>query len=130
VTPGVKRAVAHVHEHHGLSERPAWEWVGVSRRWCAISQRDRTMLRCGLGCGSWRRSAGKPVTVVCDNGTRAYCVDHPTMIAIAAGRVALHRAGKSTQNGFVETFDRRLRNECLNETLITSIAHARFSQPS
>ena len=30
------------------------------------------------------------------------------------------------QNGFVESFNRRLRDECLNETLFTSLAHARF----
>ncbi len=33
VTPGAKRdAVAHAHEHHGLSERRACNLVGVSRR--------------------------------------------------------------------------------------------------
>jgi putative transposase len=30
------------------------------------------------------------------------------------------------QNGFVESFNARLRDECLNETLFTSLAHARF----
>ncbi len=30
------------------------------------------------------------------------------------------------QNGFVESFNGRLRDECLNETLFTSLAHARF----
>ncbi|MCW2396639.1 transposase InsO family protein [Sphingobium sp. B8D3C] len=30
------------------------------------------------------------------------------------------------QNGFVESFNSRLRNECLNETLFTSLPHARF----
>lgn len=28
------------------------------------------------------------------------------------------------QNGFVESFNGRLRDECLNETLFTSLAHA------
>jgi putative transposase len=35
------------------------------------------------------------------------------------------RAGKLQQNAFVESFNGRLRNECLNETLFTSVAHAR-----
>ena len=35
-------------------------------------------------------------------------------------------AGKPTQNAFVESFNGRLRDECLNETLFTSLAHARF----
>ena len=30
------------------------------------------------------------------------------------------------QNGFVESFNGRLRDECLNETLFTSLPHARF----
>jgi len=34
--------------------------------------------------------------------------------------------GKLMQNGFVESFNGRLRDECLNETLFTSLAHARF----
>jgi hypothetical protein len=29
-----------------------------------------------------------------------------------------------TQNGFVEIFNARLRDECLNETLFTSLPHA------
>jgi putative transposase len=34
--------------------------------------------------------------------------------------------GKPMQNGFVESFNGRLRDECLNETLFTSLPHARF----
>ena len=33
--------------------------------------------------------------------------------------------GKPQQNAFVESFNGRLRDECLNETLFTSLAHAR-----
>ena len=32
--------------------------------------------------------------------------------------------GKSTQNGFVESFSGRLRNECINEHLFHSYSHA------
>ncbi|GAD09049.1 transposase and inactivated derivatives [Gluconobacter frateurii NBRC 103465] len=32
---------------------------------------------------------------------------------------------KPQQNGFVESFNGRLRDECLNETLFTSFSHAR-----
>ena len=34
-------------------------------------------------------------------------------------------SGKPTQNAFVESFYGRLRDECLNKTLFTSLAHAR-----
>lgn len=33
--------------------------------------------------------------------------------------------GKPQQNAFAESFIGRLRNECLNETLFVSLAHAR-----
>jgi putative transposase len=33
--------------------------------------------------------------------------------------------GKPQQNAFVESFNGRLHDECLNETLFTSLAHAR-----
>lgn len=33
--------------------------------------------------------------------------------------------GKPQQNGFIESFDARLRDECLNETICTSLAQAR-----
>lgn len=32
--------------------------------------------------------------------------------------------GKPQQNGFIESFNARLRDECLNETIFTSLAHA------
>ena len=34
--------------------------------------------------------------------------------------------GKPQQNGFSESFNGRLRDECLNETLFTSLHHARM----
>jgi len=34
-------------------------------------------------------------------------------------------SGKPTQNAFIESFNGRLRDELLNETLFTSLAHAR-----
>ena len=40
-------------------------------------------------------------------------------------RVALHHPGKATQNGFVESFNGRMRDEFLNETLFFTIGQAR-----
>jgi hypothetical protein len=39
--------------------------------------------------------------------------------------VALHAPGKPTQNAFIESFNGRLRDELLNETLFVSLTHAR-----
>ena len=38
-------------------------------------------------------------------------------------RLALHAPGKPQQNAFLESFNSRLRDELLNETLFTSLAH-------
>jgi len=68
---------------------------------------------------------GKPLMVVSDNGTEL------TSTAILRWSqktaVAWHYIvpGKPQQNAFVESFNGRLRDECLNETLFTSLAHAR-----
>ena len=40
--------------------------------------------------------------------------------------MALHRAGQADANGFVESFNRRMRDELLNETMFRNLAHARL----
>lgn len=68
---------------------------------------------------------GKPHTVVSDSGTEL------TSSAILRWShelgVEWHyiAPGKPMQHGFVESFNGRVRDECLNETLFTSLAHAR-----
>jgi putative transposase len=37
----------------------------------------------------------------------------------------LTQPGKPTQNGFIESFNRRFRDECLNEHWFRDLAHAR-----
>ena len=69
---------------------------------------------------------GQPAMVVSDNGTEL------TSAAILQWtqerRVDWHYTapGKPTQNAFVESFNGRLRDECLNETLFSSLTHARI----
>jgi putative transposase len=73
---------------------------------------------------SWR---GKPTTIVSDNGTEL------TSNAILAWSdrtgVRWHyiAPGKPQQNGLVESFNGRMRDEVLNETLFRSLAHARVA---
>jgi putative transposase len=70
-----------------------------------------------------RRS--RPQTIVSDNGTEL------TSMAILRwsqeANVEWHyiAPGKPQQNAFVESFNGRLRDELLNETLFTSLGHAR-----
>ena len=69
---------------------------------------------------------GKPKTIVSDNGTEQ------TSMAILQWSqdrsIEWHyiAPGKPTQNAFVESFNGRLRDECLNETLFTGLRHARI----
>ncbi|MCQ0970120.1 IS3 family transposase [Paracoccus sp. TK19116] len=68
---------------------------------------------------------GKPCMIVSDNGTELtsnailkWCAEH---------RVEWHyiAPGKPMQNGFVESFNGRMRDEFLNETLFRNLSHAR-----
>ena len=68
---------------------------------------------------------GRPSMIVSDNGTEftstailAWSQDH----AIAWHYIA---PGKPTQNGFVESFNGRMRDELLNESLFFDLGHAR-----
>lgn len=68
---------------------------------------------------------GLPETIVVDNG--------PEFISKALDRWAYERGvklhfiqpGKPTQNAYVESFNGKLRDECLNENWFTSLADAR-----
>ena len=70
---------------------------------------------------------GRPRTIVSDNGTEL------TSNAILAwtdeSKVGWHyiAPGKPMQNAFVESFNGRLRDEFLNETLFTSLPQARLA---
>ena len=68
---------------------------------------------------------GKPAMIVSDNGTvltsnalLKWCAEH---------KVEWHHIapGKPMQNGFVESFDGRMRDAFLNERLLRNLAHAR-----
>lgn len=67
----------------------------------------------------------RPLTMVSDNGAE--------LTSTAVLRWCQERGvewhyiapGKPTQNAFIESFNGRLRDECLNETLFRSLGHAR-----
>jgi len=69
---------------------------------------------------------GRPHCIVSDNGT---ALTSTAILRWSQERgVAWHyiAPGKPQQNAFSESFNGRLRDECLNETLFTSLRHARM----
>ena len=68
---------------------------------------------------------GRPETIVSDNGTEL--TSNAILGWADEASVGWHyiAPGKSQQNGFNESFNGRLRDELLNETLFRSLPHAR-----
>jgi len=68
---------------------------------------------------------GKPTIIVSDNGTEMTSraiLEWTNRTGVAWHYIA---PGKPQQNGFVESFNGRLRDECLNEEVFASLAEAR-----
>jgi putative transposase len=67
---------------------------------------------------------GTPRVIVSDNGTE---LTSGAVLRWAIGRVAWHyiQPGKPVQNAFIESFNSRLRDECLNEHLFVRLSEAR-----
>jgi putative transposase len=67
---------------------------------------------------------GTPQIIVSDNGTE---LTSGAVLRWAIDRVAWHyiQPGKPVQNAFIESFNSRLRDECLNEHVFVSLSEAR-----
>jgi putative transposase len=70
-------------------------------------------------------SRGRPKTIVSDNGTEL--TSNAILSWADQTKIGWHyiAPGKPMQNAFVESFNGRLRDEFLNETLFTSLMQAR-----
>lgn len=70
---------------------------------------------------------GRPRTIVSDNGTEL--TSNAILAWTAEAKVDWHYIdpGKPVQNAFIESFNGRLRDEFLNETLFTSLMQARLA---
>jgi putative transposase len=71
------------------------------------------------------RRGARPLLCVSDNGTEL--TSNAILIWSQDSKVGWHyiAPGKPQQNAFAESFIGRLRDECLNETLFTSLRQAR-----
>ncbi len=96
-------------------------------RECLVLVADTSLsgMRVGRELDAIVSRRGKPHSIVSDNGTEL------TSTAILQwsqqAQVEWHyiAPGKPTQNAFIESFNGRLRDELLNETLFRSVDHAR-----
>lgn len=83
----------------------------------------RRVVRELTGLIEWR---GKPGMIVGDNGTGPA----GNAVPVWCGRMGVERhciaPGRPMQNGHVESFNGRMRDELLNETLFLGLAHARL----
>ena len=68
---------------------------------------------------------GKPGAIVSDNGTEFTSTAVLTFTQVAQLDWRYIAPGKPTQNAFAESFQGRMRDECLNEHLFFSMNHAR-----
>ncbi len=68
---------------------------------------------------------GKPHTVVSDNGTEMTSMAVLKWCQETGVKWHYIAPGKPMQNGFVESFNGSFRDECLNETLFSSLPQAR-----
>lgn len=68
---------------------------------------------------------GKPGMIVSDNGTEL--TSHAILAWCAEHRIEWHyiAPGKPMQNGYIESFNGRMRDELLNESLFFGLDHAR-----
>lgn len=71
------------------------------------------------------RHRGKPGIIVSDNGTELTCNAVLAWCSTAGINWHYIAPGKPMQNGYAESFNGRMRNELLNETLFLSLDHAR-----
>lgn len=68
---------------------------------------------------------GKPLCIVTDNGTEF--TSRAVLLWAQQNRIEWHyiTPGKPRENGFTESLNGRIRDECLNEHVFESLAHAR-----
>jgi putative transposase len=92
---------------------------------CLVADTSLPGLRVARELDALIAARGKPLLCVSDNGTE---LTSTTILRwCQQTKVEWHyiAPGKPTQNAFIESFNGRLRDELLNETLFFSLAHAR-----
>lgn len=96
-------------------------------RECVWLEADRSMTGAKVAIALSKASAergGMPASITCDNGSEfaskameSWAIDHDV-------RLCFIRPGRPVENGFVESFNGRLRDECLNVSWFSSLTDA------
>jgi putative transposase len=96
-------------------------------RECVWLEADRSMTGAKVVAALTKASAerrGPPTSITCDNGSEfasriveAWAIDNQV-------RLCFIRPGRPVENGFAESFNGRLRDECLNVSWFSSLANA------
>jgi putative transposase len=96
-------------------------------RECVWLEADRSMTGAKVVAALSKASAernGSPMSITCDNGSEfasriveAWAIDNEV-------RLCFIRPGRPVENGFAESFNGRLRDECLNVSWFSSLANA------
>jgi putative transposase len=68
---------------------------------------------------------GKPTSIVLDNGPELAGKDLDAWAHSQEVKLLFIRPGKPVENAFIESFNGKLRDECLNESLFVDLADAR-----
>jgi transposase InsO family protein len=110
---------------HGVSEGTVYAWKATRECLAAIADTSISGRRVARDLTALIERRGRPGMIVSDNGTEF--TSTATLAWTEDQRVAWHyiAPGKPTQNGFVESFNGRMRDELLNESLFFSLDHAR-----
>ncbi len=69
---------------------------------------------------------GRPEAIVCDNGTEYTSLVMFDWAQRSGVGLQFIQPGKPSQNGFCESFNGRVRDECLNENLFSNLAEAQM----
>jgi putative transposase len=72
------------------------------------------------------RDSGYPQSITCDNGPEFCSRAFDQWAHLHRVRIDYIRPGKPVENGFIESFNARLRDECLNLELFCSIEDAKI----
>jgi putative transposase len=67
---------------------------------------------------------GRPVAIVCDNGPEFVSLALDQWASTHGIRLAFIRPGRPVENCFIESFNGKLRDECLNQHHFTTLAEA------